>query len=124
MTTFIWLKRRKRLEASEEEKIKNTYNSLSQESQKSVIKKANTQIGAFIAIAAIVLLGFMAALIVAFVTKEGIYEKVICGVGFVLGIYMLICDLTWVKASNHEKMMLVLEFVNALSKKQDQDETK
>lgn len=122
MVSFIWLKRRKALDVSEEEKIKNAYNSLNEANQKNVLKKANTQIGVYTGIAGLVILAFLIMLIVAFATKEGVYEKVISVVFILLGAYMLFCDLSWVKAQNHEKMMLVFDYAKALAQKQDMEE--
>lgn len=122
MISFIWLKRRKAMDISEEEKIKNAYNSLNAENQKAVLKKANTQIGVYTAIAGIVILAFLIMFVVALVTKEGLYEKVISIVFMVFGGYMLFCDLTWVKAENHEKMMLVFDYAKGLAEKQDNEE--
>lgn len=122
MVSFIWLKRRKALDVSEEEKIKNAYNSLNEANQKNVLKKANTQIGVYTGIAGLVILAFLIMLIVAFATKEGVYEKIISVVFILLGTYMLFCDLSWVKAQNHEKMMLVFDYAKALAQKQDAEE--
>jgi len=121
MVSLIWLKRRKALDVSEEEKIKNAYDSLSAENQKNVVKKANTLIGVYTGIAVLIILAFLVMLVVAFVGKEGVYEKVVSIVLIAFGGYMLACDLTWIKAPNHQKMMLVFDYAKALAQKQDKE---
>lgn len=118
---MIWLKWRKKLDADTDAKIQAAYLELS-DANKAVINKAtNKKIKAYCIITG-VLLGLMLALLVygLIVTDaEAIASGAVLGA---ILMYGFACDLTWVKAAPHEKMLLEVELAQKLLGAQEAEE--
>ena len=118
---MIWLKWRKKLDADTDAKIQAAYLELS-DANKAVINKAtNKKIKTYCSITG-VLLGLMLALLVygLIVTDaEAIASGAVLGA---ILMYGFACDLTWVKAAPHEKMLLEVELAQKLLGAQEAEE--
>ena len=118
---MIWLKWRKKLDADTDAKIQAAYLELN-DANKAVINKAtNKKIKAYCIITG-VLLGLMLALLVygLIVTDaEAIASGAVLGA---ILMYGFACDLTWVKAAPHEKMLLEVELAQKLLGAQEAEE--
>ena len=118
---MIWLKWRKKLDADTDAKIQAAYLELNDANKAAINKATNKKIKAYCIITG-VLLGLMLALLVygLIVTDaEAIASGAVLGA---ILMYGFACDLTWVKAAPHEKMLLEVELAQKLLGAQEAEE--
>lgn len=118
---MIWLKWRKKLDADTDAKIQAAYLELNDANKAAINKATNKKIKTYCIITG-VLLGLMLALLVygLIVTDaEAIASGAVLGA---ILMYGFACDLTWVKAAPHEKMLLEVELAQKLLGAQEAEE--
>ena len=118
---MIWLKWRKKLDADTDAKIQAAYLELNDANKAAINKATNKKIKAYCIITG-VLVGLMLALLVygLIVTDaEAIASGAVLGA---ILMYGFACDLTWVKAAPHEKMLLEVELAQKLLGAQEAEE--
>ena len=118
---MIWLKWRKKLDADTDAKIQAAYLDLNDANEAAINKATNKKIKTYCIITG-VLLGLMLALLVygLIVTDaEAIASGAVLGA---ILMYGFACDLTWVKAAPHEKMLLEVELAQKLLGAQEAEE--
>lgn len=119
---LVWLKRRRKLEPQEEEKVNTAYNALNEKNQTLVTKKANKEIAVYTGIAVFLMLTSIVLIVVALTSNEGLYELVVGVVLLLMSAYMFFCDFTWIKAKPAQKMLLVFDYARQLAVAQDKEE--
>lgn len=110
---MIWLKWRKKLDSDTDAKIQAAYLELNDANKAAINKATNKKIKTYCIITG-VLLGLMLALLVYGII---VTDAEAIASGAVLGailMYGFACDLTWVKAAPHEKMLLEVELAQKL----------
>ena len=118
---MIWLKWRKKLDADTDAKIQAAYLELNDANKSTINKATNKKIKTYCIITG-VLLGLMLALLVyglIVMDAEAIASGAVLGA---ILMYGFACDLTWVKAAPHEKMLLEVELAQKLLGAQEAEE--
>ena len=118
---MIWLKWRKKLDADTDAKIQAAYLELNDANKATINKATNKKIKTYCIITG-VLLGLMLALLVyGLIVTDA--EAIASGaVLSAILMYGFACDLTWVKAAPHEKMLLEVELAQKLLGAQEAEE--
>lgn len=118
---MIWLKWRKKLDADTDAKIQAAYLELNDANKATINNATNKKIKTYCIITG-VLLGLMLTLLVyglIVMDAEAIASGAVLGA---ILMYGFVCDLTWVKAAPHEKMLLEVELAQKLLGAQEAEE--
>ena len=118
---MIWLKWRKKLDSDTDAKIQAAYLELNDANKAAINKATNKKIKAYCIITGVLLGLILALLVYGLIVTDA--EAIASGavLGAIL-MYGFACDLTWVKAAPHEKMLLEVELAQKLLGAQEAEE--